>query len=164
MSKIRFSLAAVALAGLATAPMTGTASADPWPDPTCGEIQTSTGDGYVYAFPSQNCQGQRLGRDQGDDADWGKPGGGFNDMDTALARSVVNNGQEDPYDIVALYDYTAYSWEWGYRCLDRGDWVTDLTAHTFTAKPNGTRTKMAYAISSHKWVQRSACAAGSWIG
>ncbi|MFI6296264.1 hypothetical protein ACIBEJ_32040 [Nonomuraea sp. NPDC050790] len=165
MNKIRYSLAAVVLAG-ATASMTGTASADPWPFPTCSEIQTSTGDGYVYAFPNQNCQGNRLGRSQGNDSDWGQPGGGFTDSATDRARSVVNNGQVDPngYNVVALYDYTAYSWQWGYRCLDRGDWVTDLVGHTYTPNPNGTRTKMAYTISSHQWVKKSACAAGSMIG
>ncbi|MEV4374828.1 hypothetical protein AB0J71_47815 [Nonomuraea sp. NPDC049637] len=146
--------AAVVSIPLGSTPASATALAG-----TCYDINLHT-TGKVHAFTGLDCRTGDLGADVGNDSDWGASGGGFSGGDTNAAYSVLNNGYDEGKSVVALYDYTAYSWDWGYACLKTGDWAPDLSKFSFSPRiyEQNKRYNMGGAISSHQWVYESACA------
>ncbi|MFJ1792613.1 hypothetical protein [Kitasatospora griseola] len=112
-------------------------------------------DGKVRAWADTDCRGDYLGETAGDDADWGDASGGFQGSDNDRASSVMNNGKEDAYDVVAFYRLPGGSaaWAGGYNCLKRTELYDDnLTNDTFTTGEN-----MNDRISSHAWVTEGGC-------
>ncbi|MEU5217420.1 hypothetical protein AB0G79_14630 [Streptomyces sp. NPDC020807] len=159
MLTLRTTLATLGLlAAGTTLPLT---VASPAAAADCGsELTTWKESGYVLAWGGPGCAGDPLGRAAGNDPDWGQSGGGFTGSDTNQAESVVNGGTySDGVNIVAFYDYTAYSAANGYGCLKRGMKIDNLYNEYFI-NPAGTQLRrMHNAISSHQWVTTSACTA-----
>lgn len=167
MRTIRTTLAAFGLAALSvTVPLSTTPSA------SAGTAQFAgcnneyngqggyEGDGKVHIYRDINCANQ-IGNDIDNDSDWGDGGGDVKNA-TNMASSVLNSGIRGGYDAVAFYDYTAYSWEYGFTCLKWSEfYADDLTDNRFSKRTKGEDTGKAFivndAISSHKWVPESAC-------
>lgn len=120
--------------------------------------------GYAVAYRSTGCNGY-LGKDKGNDRDWGDATGAFRGKtgpwrDTNNAESVINGGTYGGgVNVVAFYDYTAWTPGKGYGCLKRGSVVSDLSKKKYI-RPNGTSTgkTMSNSVSSHRWVKASGCA------
>lgn len=155
MRKIRFVLSVVALAVPLVSATPATASSYP----TCVSLWHDLHyDGKIHAYGRSNCDLEMNDGAAGDDPNWGDNAGPFRNSDGA-ASSVINTGYRDTYDVVALYDYPNYAWEYGYGCITREElYVDDLSRNTFTPRKGGTKEyNMDDAISSHKWVTKSAC-------
>lgn len=114
--------------------------------------------GNVVAWGEPSCAGNPFGWDSGNDSDWGQSGGGFTGSDTNQAESVINGGTtSNGVNVVAFYDYTAYSADYGYGCLKRSTKIDNLYDEYFI-NPAGTQLRrMHNEISSHKWVRVTAC-------
>ncbi|SFI30579.1 hypothetical protein SAMN05216275_102349 [Streptosporangium canum] len=131
----------------------------------CSDVKNGWSNGNVFAFNQPNCGGTMLGYTRGNDPDWNAAGGGFvNDANQAV--SVLNDGGTDPngLTVVAFYDKINYDYRYGYRCLDMGDWVPDLSGLVYYRADNLPAALVKNTISSHQWVTRSACAGPSWMG
>ncbi len=152
MRKIPALLAALSLAGLgALVPATGAQAASAY----CDNTWKKASSGYFYAFDGTHCRA-RLGQTQGNDANWGTRGGGF-EGDSNKASSILHKGTSGL--AVEVYDGTAYR---GARaCIKKSEYyVSDLTDDSLRSSGGG-RTSANNSISSHRWVQESAC--GSFL-
>ncbi|MFI7413562.1 hypothetical protein ACIBU0_33350 [Streptomyces sp. NPDC049627] len=90
--------------------------------------------------------------------DWSDSSGPFQGNDWKQPKSVANNGTIGGNDVVAFYLALNYAAEHGYVCLSPYElYADDVTDNTYTSGSVPTH------ISSHRWVQSSACAANSWL-
>lgn len=110
--------------------------------------------GNFYAYNSGDC-GDVLGWSSGNDANWGDSAGGFRGSDTNRANSILNKGTSGM--AVKVYDGTGYTG--AYACIKRSElYVSILTDDYLTGGVHPTdRVRAHDTISSHKWVQDSAC-------
>ncbi|MFC8197319.1 hypothetical protein ACFWBR_24575 [Streptomyces sp. NPDC060006] len=117
-------------------------------------------DGYVRVWEHYGCDGLPLGKDVGDDNSWSDSVGQFQTPAHTLASSVMNSGFIGGKDVVAFYAAKNYDYTQGYVCLAPGEkWADNLTDNYFY----GTGTVVNDRIRSHRWVNASGCAAGSWL-
>ncbi|WAU82897.1 hypothetical protein O1Q96_26335 [Streptomyces sp. Qhu-G9] len=117
-------------------------------------------DGYVRAWQHYGCDEGFMGETTGDDRSWSDGEGAFRGLDHTIASSVMNSGFIGGKDVVAFYAEKDYAYEKGYVCLAPGEkWADNLTDNYFY----GTGTVVNDRIRSHRWVNASGCAAGSWL-
>ncbi|MDX2603777.1 peptidase inhibitor family I36 protein [Streptomyces caniscabiei] len=102
--------------------------------------------GYMYAWENLDCGGAQLIATPGNSANWGAAA---NDK----ATSVMNRGYVGSLDHVAFYENDNYGG--GHACLAPGELYADnLTDNRFN-----TGGIVNDHITSHRWVNRSACGA-----
>ncbi|WP_327087889.1 hypothetical protein OIE66_37090 [Nonomuraea sp. NBC_01738] len=131
----------------------------------CSGVANAWRDGDVFAFNQVSCGGTMLGHSPGNDSDWNASGGGFVSA-ANRAVSVLNDGGADDsgVTVVAFYDKINYDHVYGYRCMQRGDWVNDLSGLVYHRNDGLTPARMSGTISSHQWVTAGACHKNSWMG
>ncbi|MEU5864518.1 MULTISPECIES: hypothetical protein [unclassified Nonomuraea] len=131
----------------------------------CSSVRDGWSNGNVFAFTQPNCGGTMLGYAGGNDSNWDAAGGGFVNA-ANRAVSVLNDGATDSsgLTVVAFYDKINYDYVYGYRCLDRGDWVPDLSGLVYYRADHLTPALVKNTISSHLWVTRGQCADASMMG
>ncbi|WP_406284602.1 hypothetical protein [Streptomyces sp. NBC_00209] len=145
MRKLGISIAALGLAaaGLVVPATAAQASASGTASNHCNDIWPGR-NGYVYAYDSTYCYG-KLGGTAGNDPDWNKAGGGFENA-SDKASSVLNSGYSGGNDIVKFYYLANYGG--GYGCVSAGEsFVDNLARNTLTNGSNANNN-----IRSHKWV------------
>ncbi|MDJ1645383.1 peptidase inhibitor family I36 protein [Streptomyces pakalii] len=106
--------------------------------------KTTPRDGKMYAWDTLDCQGPSMYSATGNSNYWGA-------ADTDKASSVINRGFLGGLDVVMFFRNTNQSGP--HTCLTPGElYADDLRDNRFTDGSVVTN-----AISSHKWVTRSAC-------
>ncbi|MEU8651312.1 hypothetical protein [Streptomyces sp. NPDC048737] len=145
MKKLPATLTVLAMAALGTVVPLSTAHAAE----TCSDDYSAAAAGSMYAYDSLNCVG-RLGRAEGDDANWGDGSYSFQGGDTNKASSILNKGNNQE---VQFFNGTGTSWTGGHICLSRAEgYASNLTDDYFTTGHSANN-----AISSHRWVGASTC-------
>jgi hypothetical protein len=96
-----------------------------------------------------------LGKTTGNDSNWGDSAGGFRGGDTNNASSLLHKGTSGM--AVKVYDKTGYTG--AYSCIKKSEYyVSNLIDDHLTGGGPGTGQVPANnTISSHKWVEESAC-------
>lgn len=120
----------------------------------CDSAWNSATSGRFYAYDYADCLG-RLGSSAGNDSNWGDSSGDFTTVDTNKAGSIVHKGTSGL--AVKVYDGTGYTG--AYACIKRSEYyVSSLDDDYLTGGVHYTdRVKAANTISSHRWVEESAC-------
>ncbi|WP_129788023.1 hypothetical protein [Promicromonospora panici] len=154
MRKISVLLATLGLLAAGTLfPATAQASAN------CDRAWHNATSGYFYAYDGGNCY-VYLGRANGNDSNWGDSAGGFRSGDTNKASSILHKGTSGM--AVKVYDKTGYTG--AYSCIKKSEYyVSALSDDYLTGGGPGTgRVTAQNTISSHKWVNNTACG-GSFL-
>ncbi|QXJ22272.1 hypothetical protein AGRA3207_003251 [Actinomadura graeca] len=157
-------VAALVVAVAASAVPAVTARADGARPPVQGCNRAWPGrNGNMYAWADLDCQGTLLGKTAGNDTNWADGAGPFQSSDNDRASSVMNAGTLGGRDVVAFYLNVGLDFLDGYACLSPNEmFADDLRDNYFLSVPS-TRKTLNDNISSHYWVTKSDCAAGSWI-
>jgi hypothetical protein len=113
-----------------------------------------TSAGHFYAYDGYNCY-VKLGNTSGNDSNWGDSSGGFR-SDSNKASSILNKGTSGM--AVKVYNGTGYTG--AYSCIKRSElYVSVLSDDYLTGGVHPSdRVSANHTISSHQWVQDSACA------
>jgi hypothetical protein len=154
MRKISVLLATLGLLAAGTLfPATAQASAN------CDTAWRNATSGYFYAYNGVGCYNS-LGKSDGNDANWGNSSGGFRSSDTNTASSILHKGTSGM--AVKVYDKTSYTG--AYSCIKKSEYyVSNLSDDYLTGGgPGSGRVTAGNTISSHKWVNNTACG-GSFL-
>jgi hypothetical protein len=120
----------------------------------CDAQWRSASSGHFYAYDLINCV-TKLGNTSGFDSDWGNSSGPFQSGDTNDAASILHKGTSGL--AVKVYDRTGYTGS--AACIKKSEfYASNLIDNYLTGGGPGTGRVTAYdTISSHQWVQESAC-------
>lgn len=114
---------------------------------SCDNAWQNSNFGYFYAYQGYSCS-IYLGRDQGNDPNWGDNHGGFRGSDNNAASSILHKGTSGM--AVKVYDH---KYGGGHTCLKQAEYyMSILSGHKFTSGEN-----VNNDISSHQWVWHGSC-------
>lgn len=120
----------------------------------CDDQWRRAASGHFYAYDFSHCS-TKLGNTSGDDPNWADSSGGFRG-DSNKASSILHKGTSG----MAVKVYNGVGYNGAYSCIKKSElYVSDLSDDYLTGGVHPSDRVTAYnTISSHKWVQESACA------
>jgi hypothetical protein len=120
----------------------------------CDAQWRSATSGHFYAYDGVGCGGA-FGSSAGDDANWGDSSGGFRGGDTNNASAILHKGTSG----LAVKVYNGANYTGAYSCIKKSEYyVSNLTDDYLTGGVHPSdRVSANNTISSHEWVQESAC-------